>query len=291
MGEDTEVDLGFSLEGDEDEVAKEDPATVLKRHRQEEQALRKEHKDKIFAIHKSKQAERKAAEDERDAAIQAMLERQAAEMAAAKGESVQSPDAAGMAALSVSSGPSQPGGKKKSKAQKKQDKERAQEQRMADVRAGAGPSQRDEELAQLAQQLTPSGLKVFEIPADGHCLYRSLAQQLQAHGVGYADEFAACRQEIADHMRKHASDFAPFLDEGVDLPSYCNVVESSAEWGGQLEITALAHARKRAICVYSATSPPLVTGEEYDGNGPRLLLAYHRHYYGLGAHYNAVVPL
>ena len=35
---------------------------------------------------------------------------------------------------------------------------------------------------------------------------------------------------------------------------------------------------------------PLLTGEEYEGDGrPRLDLSYHRHYYALGAHYNAVV--
>ena len=34
----------------------------------------------------------------------------------------------------------------------------------------------------------------------------------------------------------------------------------------------------------------LLTGEEYEGDGrPRLDLSYHRHYYALGAHYNAVV--
>ena len=35
---------------------------------------------------------------------------------------------------------------------------------------------------------------------------------------------------------------------------------------------------------------PLLTGEEHEGDGrPRLDLSYHRHYYVLGAHYNAVV--
>jgi OTU domain-containing protein 6 len=42
--------------------------------------------------------------------------------------------------------------------------------------------------------------------------------------------------------------------------------------------------------VFSATAPLLVTGEEYADNGPRLELCYHKHYYGLGEHYNAVVP-
>ena len=40
--------------------------------------------------------------------------------------------------------------------------------------------------------------------------------------------------------------------------------------------------------VFSAVSPPLLLGGDYDG--APLLLTYHEHYYALGAHYNSVVP-
>jgi hypothetical protein len=60
---------------------------------------------------------------------------------------------------------------------------------------------------------------------------------------------------------------------------------------GQLEITAIAHATRRAVVVFSADAPELLMGAEYDANGPRLKLAYHRHYYGLGEHYNSLVTI
>ena len=57
----------------------------------------------------------------------------------------------------------------------------------------------------------------------------------------------------------------------------------------QVEITAFCHARRRCVVVFSADAPQLLTGEEYDrAELPRLKLAYHLHYYGLGAHYNSV---
>ena len=62
-------------------------------------------------------------------------------------------------------------------------------------------------------------------------------------------------------------------------------------FAGQLEITALANAHKRCFVVYSADAPVLVTCPEYAEQAPKVQLAYHRHYYGLGAHYNAVMPL
>ena len=190
--------------------------------------------------------------------------------------------------------------KAEKRRQKQEQEERERAQRIADEKAGAGPSQRDVELEQISAQLAPLGLAVAEVAADGHCLYRSLAHRLQA--AGEAADFADCRRAAADYIRAHPSDFLPYLQAEEDGPAaralasgglegYCALVEGSSEWGGQLEITAIAHAKKRCIAVYSAGAPkPLLTGEEYEGDGrPRLDLSYHRHYYALGAHYNAVV--
>ena len=297
--DDDGVDLGFTLAGEDDEeeeeeketvkpaaklaapAASDDRAAVIKRHRKEEQQLRAEAKQKLFGVAKGDKAARAAAEAERDAALQEMAERHALEL----GEDPSVTAAAdGLATLSAtgSAGGSKAGGKKKSQRQKKEEAERAREKRIADHHAGAGPSERDIEMGKLTAQLQPLGKRIVEIPADGHCLYRSLAHQLQAHGDGGCD-FAACRREIAQHMRQHPSDFVPFLAEtgATDLEAYCQVVEGSSEWGGQLEITAMAHARRTMITIYSADAPPLTTGEEYSGAGT-LELAYHRHYFGLG---------
>jgi len=172
--------------------------------------------------------------------------------------------------------------------QKAEEEERAREKRIADHHAGAGPSEREIELGKLEALLTPLGMQLQDIPADGHCLYRSLAHQLQAGGEPV--EFQQCRKDIASHMRAHPNDFAPYLEDCADLSAYCETVEHSNEWGGQVEITAFAHARKRKVVVFSADAPhTLTTGEEYDDPCP-INLAYHRHYFGLGEHYNAVVP-
>ena len=307
-------DLGFSLAGDgsdddNDEKPSEAPAAseknaeskaadssttaasepdraaLLKKHRQEEQQIRADAKQKLFAVPKSDKAARAAAEEERDAALRAMAERHAREL----GEEVVD-IADGVASLAVGAAA---GGKKKSKAQKKEEAERAREQRIADAHAGAGPSERLVEMEKLDAQLKPLGLVIHEIPADGHCLYRSLAHQLQVRdnlGRIVGDHFS-CRREIAAYIRSHPNDFVPFLAESgaTDLAAYCETIESSNEWGGQLEITALAHSRKACITVFSADAPPLLTGEEYKAlGGPCIELAYHRHYYGLGEHYNSV---
>jgi len=276
----------------------DDAKAILKRHRQEEQQIRTDAKAKVRGIPKGDRAAKQAADDELEAALEEMRSRHANELAAVAGADGAATLEAGVAGMSVSggggggngngNGNGGKGGKKKSKKQKADEAERAREQRIADHHAGAGPSERDIESGKLDAILAPLGLAVHEIPADGHCLYRSLAHQLQVSGE--VADFLQCRKDIAAYMRAHPDDFAPYLEEGCpDLNAYCEVVESSNEWGGQLEITALAHARKRTITVYAADAPPLHTGEEYEDPSP-ILLAFHRHFYGLGEHYNAVGP-
>ncbi len=72
---------------------------------------------------------------------------------------------------------------------------------------------------------------------------------------------------------------------------YCADIEHTAVWGGQPELLALSHVLRRRITVFSAHLPTLEMGEEYGGGAappPPLRVAYQRHAFGLGEHYNSV---
>lgn len=68
-------------------------------------------------------------------------------------------------------------------------------------------------------------------------------------------------------------------------------VEATASWGGQLELGALAQALKKHIVVYSASGPDVEMGKEYVSENLILRISFHRHAFGLGEHYNSVVPV
>jgi OTU domain-containing protein 6 len=76
--------------------------------------------------------------------------------------------------------------------------------------------------------------------------------------------------------------------ESDSFESYCRSVETvaTAVWGGQLELRALAASLGRSITVYSAGLPTVCMGAE--GTAPALRVAYLRHAYGLGEHYNSL---
>ncbi|CAN0484937.1 unnamed protein product, partial [Ectocarpus sp. 8 AP-2014] len=88
--------------------------------------------------------------------------------------------------------------------------------------------------------------RVSEIKADGHCLYRAVAEQLSLTGrrPGLTEEsYPLMRQEAARELRSSPSEYLPFLDgleEGEEFDKYCVKVEGSAEWGGQVELQVFA---------------------------------------------------
>ena len=144
-------------------------------------------------------------------------------------------------------------------------------------------------------------------------LHRAIADQLNSlwlHAVPNSNtktdssedvkhDFIQLRTIASAYLRSHADEFAPFLGmlpTDSEYGAYCNKVESvgDAEWGGQLEIKALCSSLNRTMMIYSADAPVVIMGEENLASNPSQLplkLAYHRHFYALGEHYNSVAPI
>jgi OTU domain-containing protein 6 len=157
------------------------------------------------------------------------------------------------------------------------------------------------------------GLKEREIRPDGHCLYSAIASLLVDIGVelnlstekgllpepphpikdalrAQDDGYRAVRAATANFLLTHPNDFAPFIDE--PLLQYAKKIELTAEWGGQLELQAIARAYIVDIHVVQGDGR-IEKFEAGNGNTERegnkkIWLAYYRHSYGLGEHYNAL---
>jgi OTU domain-containing protein 6 len=173
---------------------------------------------------------------------------------------------------------------------------------------GMGPSARDLEIDRLAElYLDPNNLDIVEVPADGHCLFRAIAELLNTE-VTIDDEdddyehilmdYRILREKCADELALHEDTLGPFCEYEDSFQSYVERIRTSADaWGGHVELRALSQALNRPIIVYSATAPPLVMkGLSFEGEEENplsefkkpLRVTYHRHYYALGEHYNYV---
>ena len=141
-------------------------------------------------------------------------------------------------------------------------------------------SERKKECEAISRKLVEINRRIKDVAADGHCLYRAIADQS-------GSTYTSIRETCASFMEAHESDFAPFIED-ESFGDHCAKVRSSAEWGGQPELLALARALNRPIVVYSRDSAPLRMGES---DGEELVVTYHRDYYALGEHYNSTEPL
>lgn len=190
---------------------------------------------------------------------------------------------------------------KKSKAQKRLEKKRREEaernERIAAEKAALGPTDQEREEDKLNKLLKPRGLIVEEITADGHCMFRSIEAQLRRTTPpgGFVPDHATLRSMTCGHMRANQSDFEPFVADGAGGASfdrYCEQMETTAAWGGQVELGALARTLRKHIKVYSAHLPTIDMGTEFATiREPPIRVTFHQHAFGLGEHYNSLVPL
>jgi len=144
------------------------------------------------------------------------------------------------------------------------------------------PDQRQQELSAMNKEMENRGLTEILIRPDGHCLYSACSETIVANHI---KNYKEVRVAAADYIDKHGDDFAPFLDE--PLETYTHKIKNTAEWGGHLELQAIAKAFNIIINVLQANGhvekiEPGSTPEQ------EIWLAYYMHSFGLGEHYNAL---
>lgn len=308
------------LEGDRTEGKRESLEEMLSRHRKEIAKLQNKEMNLKKAAAKGSKAEQKAKKKQVDDEISRLLSQLKAkhseELASLGYKTTDSSEKGSldglvkaMAGVSVTNNSESTKASKGARRRERRAQEAAaREQRIREEQSNI-ISDRMIENESLERKLEPLRLTINEIKPDGHCLYRAVEDQLSLHSrntslFGYQE----LREMAANYMREHASDFLPFfLSEGkIEMDSdtspmerfdkYCEEVRTTAAWGGQLELGALTHCLKKHIMIYSGSFPDVEMGKEYkseNGNSasnPSILLSYHRHAYGLGEHYNSVVP-
>lgn len=166
------------------------------------------------------------------------------------------------------------------------------------------PDLKERERIRMVEEFKKRGLQEKEVAANGHCMYSAVADQMRQLGLGLEaeattdstrdgeiggqvqkDDYKTVRRTAADYMAANSDDFMPFLEEPLD--EYVRKIRETGEWGGQLELLALAKSYGININVLQGDGRvEKVQGGE-DG-AKNVWLAYYRHGFGLGEHYNSL---
>ena len=210
--------------------------------------------------------------------------------------------------MSVSSTPATNGHSKKPNRQKARLARRAAEKEAAvkdaEREAADLPNLQEQERKAMQEAYISRGLKEHEIRSDGHCLYAAVADQLQHSGIGLKPKiqvnimndksqqkpaiagYSVTRQVAAAYISQNPDDFSPFLEEPLD--QYVTTIKDTGEWGGHLEILALAKAYAVDINVLQGNGRVEKIDCGFDDEPRVLWLAYYHHSFGLGEHYNSL---
>ncbi|KAL9597170.1 MAG: hypothetical protein Q9219_005336 [cf. Caloplaca sp. 3 TL-2023] len=164
------------------------------------------------------------------------------------------------------------------------------------------PDLRQREKEAMCAQYTSRGLDEHEIRSDGHCLYAAVADQLASRergllpkslpddmyspGESPSPPYKIIRSVAASYIHQYADDFLPFLEEPLD--DYLHKIRDTGEWGGHLELLALARAYDVDIHILQSSGQVEKIQPGNGGLKPILWLSYYHHNFGLGEHYNSL---
>jgi OTU domain-containing protein 6 len=195
--------------------------------------------------------------------------------------------------------PSEDGQPRKRNRQKERLARRAAEQEIAveeaKKEAANQPNPKEIERAIMLKDFQARGLVEKLIAPDGHCLFSAVADQLSQVGIPLGTDsnaeldedqpYKTVRKAAARYIEGHPDDFAAFLD--IPLDQYVKKIKDEAEWGGHVELEALSRTYNVKICVLQNGDPQTIepgTGASEE----KIWLAYYRHGFGLGEHYNSL---
>lgn len=155
------------------------------------------------------------------------------------------------------------------------------------------PDLRKQEIAAMQEQLEKLDLTEISIRPDGHCMYSAVAMLLREastderkFNAGGLQPYQAVRAETASFISQHPAEFEAFLEEPID--QYTKKIEMTAEWGGQLELQAIARSYGVDINVLQADGRIEKMRSGGASEAEPIWLTYYRHSFGLGEHYNAL---
>lgn len=164
-------------------------------------------------------------------------------------------------------------GKSKSKKQKQKGKK-------DNAGLSCPPSHGHTQKKSIRVQLRELGLYVHDIAADGHCLFRSLWDQL--NGTAQIEDHRQLRSVIMNHVEENKEFFSLFIEDDEHFDDYIKRMRGDG-WGGNLEMHACSVLFECNIRVYQDGMPSWTIQNFPEESRMMLHLSYHD-----GNHYNSV---
>nr|XP_020468287.1 OTU domain-containing protein 3 [Monopterus albus]XP_020468289.1 OTU domain-containing protein 3 [Monopterus albus]XP_020468290.1 OTU domain-containing protein 3 [Monopterus albus]XP_020468291.1 OTU domain-containing protein 3 [Monopterus albus]XP_020468292.1 OTU domain-containing protein 3 [Monopterus albus] len=168
---------------------------------------------------------------------------------------------------------------KKSELERKKDERAARRAIVKDRKNRPQDADEGEEFVSFSNQLQALGLKLREVPGDGNCLFRALADQLEGHSRGHL----RLRQETVQYMMSHRQDFEPFVEDDVPFAQHLSNLSQPGTFAGNDAIVAFARSQQVKVVIHQLNTPL------WEINGAEKQVCRELHIaYRYGDHYDSV---
>ncbi|GAA6107232.1 OTU domain-containing protein 3-like [Tachysurus ichikawai] len=136
-----------------------------------------------------------------------------------------------------------------------------------------------EEFDSFSNQLKALGLKLREVPGDGNCLFRALADQLEGHSRNHLH----LRHKTVQYMQSHREDFEPFVEDDVPFTKHVSDLAEPGTFAGNDAIVAFARSQQVKVVIHQ------LNAALWEINGSEKPLCQELHIaYRNGNHYDSV---
>eukprot|EP00271_Cylindrocystis_brebissonii_P002017 TRINITY_DN1235_c7_g1_i1.p1 TRINITY_DN1235_c7_g1~~TRINITY_DN1235_c7_g1_i1.p1 ORF type:complete len:404 (+),score=76.15 TRINITY_DN1235_c7_g1_i1:322-1533(+) len=128
-------------------------------------------------------------------------------------------------------------------------------------------------------QMRPLGLKIRQVTADGNCLFRAVADQLEGSEAGHV----RLRKQTVDFISANQDDYQPFVEDDNSFENYLRTMAEDSTWAGHMELQALSVMVHCNICIHRFEEPRWHIHNFPVQHTRTLHISYHD-----GEHYNSV---
>jgi len=169
----------------------------------------------------------------------------------------------------------------RSKQDKRNEQNKCQKGRRGQQHGKESYLKSDENFSEFSDQLSAVGLKLRDIPGDGNCLFRALADQLEERQVDHKKH----RQATVMYMIQQKEDFEPFVEGSFS--NYIDDLGRDGTYAGNDAIVAFAQNNEIDVVIHQLNAPVwTVIGDKKKKSNRQLHIAYHN-----GDHYSSVRSL
>ena len=106
-------------------------------------------------------------------------------------------------------------------------------------------------MPRIRAALSARGKKIVWVEDKGDCLFLACSGAIW----GDTEVHQTLKQHSVDELETHSDSYSPFMEEDEPFEAHCARMRRQRQWGGMIQLQAIAELTQRVIIVYRSNEP------------------------------------